>query len=72
MNQIILRLVVLATLGYSNSAAALNLFACEPEWASLSKELGGNLNTIDVALNVNQDPPQIAGETEPDRRDPQH
>ncbi len=37
MNQIILRLVVLATLGYSNSAAALNLFACEPEWASLSK-----------------------------------
>ena len=59
MNQIILRLVVLATLGYSNSAAALNLFACEPEWASLSKELGGNLNTIDVALNVNQDPHRL-------------
>jgi zinc/manganese transport system substrate-binding protein len=39
--------------------AALNVFACEPEWGALAKELGGDLVNVSVATNAMQDPHQI-------------
>jgi zinc/manganese transport system substrate-binding protein len=39
--------------------AALNVFACEPEWGALAKELGGELVNVSVATNALQDPHQI-------------
>lgn len=35
--------------------AALNIFACEPEWGALAKELGGNKVTIYTAATALQD-----------------
>lgn len=37
------------------SQAALNIFACEPEWASLSEELGGGRVAIYSATTAKQD-----------------
>ena len=39
--------------------AALNIFACEPEWAALAQELAGNKATIYSATTALQDPHQI-------------
>ena len=39
--------------------AALNVFACEPEWGALARELGGDLVNVSVATNALQDPHQI-------------
>ena len=39
--------------------AALNIFACEPEWGALSKELGGDKMNVYVATNALQDPHHI-------------
>lgn len=39
--------------------AALNVFACEPEWGALAQELGGALVEVTVASNALQDPHQI-------------
>jgi zinc/manganese transport system substrate-binding protein len=39
--------------------AALRVFACEPEWGSLARELGGNLVDVSVATSALQDPHQI-------------
>jgi len=39
--------------------AALRVFACEPEWAALTQELGGNLVDVASATNALQDPHQI-------------
>jgi zinc/manganese transport system substrate-binding protein len=39
--------------------AALNVFACEPEWGALAKELGGDQVSVSVATNAMQDPHQI-------------
>lgn len=39
--------------------ADLAIFACEPEWASLAKELGGDHVTIYTATTAMQDPHQI-------------
>lgn len=39
--------------------AALRVFACEPEWGALAKELGGSLVDVTVATNALQDPHQI-------------
>lgn len=35
--------------------AALNVFACEPEWAALAKEIGGDMVSVSVATNALQD-----------------
>lgn len=40
-------------------AAALNIFACEPEWASLAEELGREQVKIFTATTAQQDPHQI-------------
>src|SRR5688572_28149946 len=40
-------------------AAALNIFACEPEWGALAKELGGEKASIYIATTAFQDPHRI-------------
>jgi len=39
--------------------AALNVFACEPEWASLAQELGGDKVAVTSATTAFQDPHHI-------------
>jgi zinc/manganese transport system substrate-binding protein len=39
--------------------AALTILACEPEWASLAKELGGDKVTVSSATTAMQDPHRI-------------
>jgi len=41
------------------AAAALNIFACEPEWGALARELGGDEASIYVATTALQDPHRI-------------
>lgn len=41
------------------SHAALNVFACEPEWAALTKQLAGDEASIYTATSALQDPHQI-------------
>lgn len=42
-----------------SSASALNLFACEPEWAALARELAGDQADIYSATNALQDPHRV-------------
>ena len=39
--------------------AALNIFACTPEWGALAKELGGDKTSVYVATNALQDPHRV-------------
>jgi zinc/manganese transport system substrate-binding protein len=39
--------------------AALNIFACEPEWGALSKEVGGEKINVYVATSALQDPHHV-------------
>lgn len=39
--------------------AALNIFACEPEWAALAQELAGDKASIYAATNALQDPHHV-------------
>jgi len=39
----------------SSAFAKVNIFACSPEWASLAKEIGGDLVNIKSAINARQD-----------------
>jgi zinc/manganese transport system substrate-binding protein len=41
------------------AAAALNIFACTPEWGALAKELGGDKTSVYVAATALQDPHRI-------------
>jgi zinc/manganese transport system substrate-binding protein len=40
-------------------SAALNVFACEPEWGALAKELGGDKVSVYTATTALQDPHRI-------------
>jgi zinc/manganese transport system substrate-binding protein len=44
---------------FSLPALALNVFACEPEWASLVQELGGDKAAVFSATTAKQDPHRI-------------
>jgi len=47
-------------LGFSSSAfASIRIFACEPEWAALATEIGGNDVSIYTATHALQDPHHI-------------
>ena len=46
-------------LSVSSANAALNIFACTPEWGSLAKELGGDKASVYVATTALQDPHRI-------------
>jgi ABC-type Zn uptake system ZnuABC Zn-binding protein ZnuA len=39
--------------------AALNVFACEPEWAALASEIGGDKVSVFTATTAKQDPHQV-------------
>ncbi len=41
------------------AAAALNVFACEPEWAALAQELAGDKAAVYSATTALQDPHRI-------------
>jgi zinc/manganese transport system substrate-binding protein len=43
----------------SRAAAALNVFTCEPEWAALAQELGGDKVSVYSATTALQDPHRI-------------
>lgn len=52
--------IVLVTSMWSCAAsAALAVFACEPEWGALAKELGGERITLYVATTAQQDPHRV-------------
>ncbi len=51
-------LLLLATLALP-AHAALNIFACEPEWAALSQELAGDKASIYAATSALQDPHHV-------------
>lgn len=51
--------VFLFSLLYSPAHAALNVFACEPEWAALTQELAGDKVSIYTATGALQDPHRI-------------
>src|SRR5436309_44698 len=53
-----LLLAALACIGLQ-AHAALNVVACEPEWAALAKELGGDKVTVSSATTAMQDPHHI-------------
>jgi len=52
-------LSTIAALAFSAHTAALDIFACEPEWGALAQELGGDRVSIYTATNAFQDPHQI-------------
>ena len=56
MKRLLALLILLSPL---SAHAALNVFACEPEWASLARELGGNDVKVYSATTAMQDPHRI-------------
>src|SRR4249919_3768890 len=54
-----LAIVVLLTAAALPAGAALNIFACTPEWGSLAAELGGDRVTVFNATSALQDPHRI-------------
>jgi zinc/manganese transport system substrate-binding protein len=61
MRKILSILALAVSLGMVSRTAfaELNVFACEPEWASLTQELGGKRVSVYVATTGRQDPHQI-------------
>ena len=59
--KIMLRLIasLTATLAAMPAFAALNVFACEPEWGALAQELGGDKVSVYSATTALQDPHRI-------------
>lgn len=51
--------VLLAFCTVSPARANLNVFACEPEWAALATEIGGDKVSIYTATTGSQDPHQV-------------
>ena len=56
MKRLLFSLILWLPLG---AHAALNVFACEPEWAALARELGGDDVKVYSATNAFQDPHRI-------------
>jgi zinc/manganese transport system substrate-binding protein len=60
MNQILKLIFALVIAALAAPAfAALNVFACEPEWGALAQELGGDKVSVYNATNAMQDPHHI-------------
>lgn len=55
----VLLIAALLVSGITRPASALNVFACEPEWGSLTQELAGDLVDVSVATSALQDVHQI-------------
>jgi len=52
-------LTLLLIANATSAAAALKVFACEPEWGALAQELGGDKVDVYIATTALQDPHQI-------------
>ena len=52
-------LIAAALLAPLPAAANVNVFACEPEWAALAQEIGGDKVTSVSATTARQDPHHI-------------
>ncbi|MBI3186834.1 MAG: zinc ABC transporter substrate-binding protein [Gammaproteobacteria bacterium] len=52
-------LILLSTIAANSAHANLEIFTCEPEWASLATELGGDRVTVFSATTGKQDPHHI-------------
>ena len=59
MNVFKLTVVLLLLLVSANTEAKINIFACEPEWASLMQELTGKHGKVFSATTALQDPHRI-------------
>jgi zinc/manganese transport system substrate-binding protein len=59
MKKFLSALFAVAALAFAQHVAALDIFACEPEWGALAQELGGDRVSIYVATNALQDPHRI-------------
>lgn len=59
MKRLITIIFSMSVIAWSPVHATLNVFACEPEWAALAKEIGGDDLTIYSATTVMQDPHHI-------------
>jgi len=59
MRKLLIGTVLLALGAGSPAYANLNVFACEPEWAALATEIGGNKVSVYAATTGVQDPHQI-------------
>ncbi len=58
-NYLIILYILLFTPLALSAQAALNIFACEPEWAALAQELAGDKAGIYAATNALQDPHRV-------------
>ncbi|MBV2120696.1 MAG: zinc ABC transporter substrate-binding protein [Candidatus Thiodiazotropha sp. (ex Ctena orbiculata)] len=59
LKRITLLLSAIGMMLAQSANAGLNVFACEPEWASLAETLGGDLITVTSATTARQDPHHI-------------
>src|ERR1043165_1225027 len=59
MRKLMLGAALLSALAATPAYADLSVFACEPEWGALSKEIGGDKVSIYTATTGSQDPHQI-------------
>ena len=59
MKKTLMALSVVTGIFFSAYVAALEVFACEPEWGALAQELGGDRVSIYVATNAFQDPHHV-------------
>lgn len=60
MKKLLLAIVLNAGILFSSQVfASLNVLACEPEWASLAHELGGDKVSVFAATTARQDPHRI-------------
>src|SRR5689334_13119614 len=59
MRPIAIAVLLVLGLAAAPAAHALNVFACEPEWAALAQELGGGEVSVFVATTARQDPHQV-------------
>jgi zinc/manganese transport system substrate-binding protein len=50
---------MLAFAGMSSAQAAINVFACLPEWGALTQELGGNLVDVFTAASPHENPDNV-------------
>ena len=51
--------VICPMLAASSAMAAINVFACEPEWAALAQEIGGDRVNTTSATTAQQDPHRV-------------
>ncbi len=64
MRTIVRLLAALTAVVAFPAGAALNIFACEPEWAALAQELGAGRVSVFSATTALQDPRETQAPTD--------